>query len=799
MKSSILYLLTVVLCLSSECQLHAQTFISVTGYVRDHDSREPLPYASVKIEDGQGAYANRLGFFAVDLPTGNHQITVSYAGYKVIQVEGIFAADTSLECFLVQGPSIDTVEIEAMGGAANSVLHRLHITQEFLTSLPALGSEADPLRALMVLPGISTGTEESADLVVRGGGRDQNLFLIDGAPLYMAGHALNFLSLFQGGLVQGIDLYTGYQPPQYGGRLSSVIDMTFREGNRTRLQGKMQLGLITSQGILEGPIGKQKRTSFLIGVRSTYLELFGIGRQAEVEDRSTLEDDSYLVYGFSDAHAKITHYTTKNIRLYLHAYGGRDRLKMLRSTPGDFESNRNFIGNVAISAGAAGQLGTKGWWEAGTFYVTQQQRDDALAQSFSWESIPPPPQFFARAPTIVYTLLSENSSMFRTRIKDFGAKVLFQGSLNHNWAIKGGGELIVRHYEPGDLQLESRVFPGDTVSRNVITGVAPNAQEQVLFLENNLVLSPSFQLDVGLRGEHWLAGKQNFLRLSPRVRLGWEKNHWTGQLSYTRAYQYQHALLRPTERQDLIVWIPATEGLLPQQSDQISVALGYQAGATPWSIHVEAYMKEMAHLTMLFSDPLAIDWFATWSEGLLREGEGRAFGVELWAFWKKERLSITGAYTLAWSERRFDDLNQGNWFPDWYDRRHQLTLTGIWRLSDTWTSYAIWNLASGRRTNLPQGIVPENPYSFGYTASGTLNQDRLPLYHRLDLGLAWNKPLENGNSWGMRVDLYNAYNRLNVSSVYVVNSLNDQGKEVLTLKGRALLPIIPSLTFSYQF
>lgn len=775
----------------------------VRGFVRDKDTGEPLVGASVYEPDGrQGVASNSEGYFHLKLsPDDGHSFYFSYIGYRSRLVRlPASERDTVLEVALVPSASLEEVVVTVSDGPGESVrslsMGTFRMDRQTLRRLPVLFGEADVVKTLQLTPGVASGTEGLSGLLVRGGGADENLFLIDGNPVYQVSHLGGIFSAFNPEAVHEVAFYKAGFPARYGGRLSSIVDVSAEEGDLKEYHGSASIGLIAGNIRFEGPLVKD-RTSFHFSIRRTWLDALSAPAFA-IYNRTQKKYGQHtnLRYAFHDLNLKLVHYFTPRSKLYLTVYNGNDVLKIgQKSFPGknsdeSYENKSRFSvrwGNVSALAGWNRVYNEKlsGRVEAAfTRFGSNFRRSDTNRRG--------------EEGTDAYVMEQSGIRGYQG-ICDFSLRSVFDYFPSDRQQFRFGGEYFAHAVSP-----ESGI-------------PAEWAHETALFAEDNWSVFPFLRLRAGVRLGLFGARKTRYWTAEPRFSLRWLIcRPLSFKASYSRMSQGVQRVNNTFLDLPIDAWMPATERLKPRVSDQYSAGL-YYAPAPEWEVSAEGYYKRMAHLLEYKDQYFLLPSSAAWEEKLT-VGRGRAYGVE-WLV-RKQAGRLTGwfGYGLSWSDRRFAELNKGKPFPDRYDNRHKLNIVGMYKLSERVELSCAWSYASGNHVTLSlenyEGIGgPEEQPSpwHSYVPQIDMYEDRnnyqLPAYHRMDVGLKIYRPQKKGRMGIWQVSVYNVYCRMNPFMVYkdwkAIRSTTAEGessyKFVPVFKHVGFMPVVPSVSYTYQF
>ena len=795
--------------------------VTVSGFVRDKRSAESLIGASVyEAHSRVGTASNNFGFFSLTLPPGDITIRSSYIGYTSHQhiLNGL-ERDTVLTIELEPSASLEEVVITGQSNDKQSVLSTqmgaLEINQQTIRSTPVMFGEADIIKTLQLTPGVSAGTEGTAGMYVRGGNVDENLFLIDGNPVYQINHIGGIFSAFNPEAISGMDFFKSGFPSRYGGRLSSVVDVHTKEGNMKEYHGSASIGLISGNLNFEGPIIKD-RTSFNIGLRRTWLDVLSAPAVA-IANKITKKDGTRLRarYAFHDLNLKVNHIFNDRSRMYLSLYNGNDVLKGGSTDFPDQDSDNNYNYDSDVSLRWGNIMATAGWT-----YVFNNRLFGKVSGVFT--------RYHSRLRNTEHDVVGNEgdedySDSFRenetnTGITDFGLRTSFDylpASAHH---IRFGGDYLVHRFHPEynrsvayEKNEETSVEIGQEFANDLLWG-----HEAGVYAEDDWTLSSAVRLNAGLRFSLFNVQGKTYTGLEPRVSLRWLlDDNLSFKASYSRMNQYVHLISNSFISLPTDAWMPVTRKLKPLISDQVSAGFYYNLNKE-YNFSVEGYYKTLDNLLEYRDGHTFTPSFVNW-EDKLTAGEGSSYGAEFMV--RKETGRTTGwvGYGLSWSDRQFDELNQGARYPARFDNRHKLNIVVMHKISPKVELSAAWSYASGNHVTLSL----ENYYENG-TGSPTNNDNRymgasesidyyegrnnyqLPAYHRLDLGIKIYRPKKKGRMGIWTVSIYNVYSRMNPFMIYksdktVPDPGSSYGKNVPVFKTIGIMPIIPSISYTYKF
>ena len=662
-----------------------------------------------------------------------------------------------------------------------------------------LGSP-DLIKTLQMFPGVASGTELSSGLYVRGGDGSDNLFLLDGVPLYQVSHVIGLFSSFNTDVTENVDFYKGGFPARYGGRLSSVVDVGVKTGNFTKWKGSASLGLIDGRIQLEGPIIKDK-TSINVGIRRTWLDIIKSLAMGVVRMRSNSENMedimNYTHYDFGDVNLKLTHLLGETGKLSFSAYYGHDVLSakgyMSSETDSDSESRlqaRLKWGNILSSFRYEKFWPQNGWSTDTKLYYTNYTSDitmDTYVKEISTSEDEPAQK----------TEISLNECDL-SRIHDIGVSSdwLFDGLDGHH--IRTGINAVGHIYDPYrklDMELKMNTIKYDELHN--ANSIEYLGAEVGLYIEDEISLMDRLVANFGLRESAYFVRERFYNSLEPRLALKYDVNDkFTLKTSYARMSQFSHLVSACYMDLPSNLWMPSTSKVKPMSSGQFVLGATFRP-SSELMVDVESFYKKMNHLYEYNGTNTLLPSLERWEMDYL-EGRGRSYGAELSIEYFAQKFSGALYYTLSRSERYFPSYYY-TWFPDRNDNRHKLTLSANYRFSRNFEVYACWTYHTGNRFTAPSSVVWSTAEEDVSNESPTYiysmpNNYLLPDYHRLDVGLNWHKRLADGKSRTLNVSVYNAYNRLN-AFFGTVDVANDK----IVGSAYGIVPIIPSISYMWRF
>lgn len=776
--------------------LAAQTRVTVKGYVRDATNGETLIGATVFLDGTtKGTTTNEYGFYSLTVDPGNYTLVSSYLGFedqrKDVELVGNFTVDFELG---EAGTLLNEVVVVAEEEDQN--VREVQMSVENLDMgtierLPALLGEVDVLRSIQLLPGVTSVGEGAAGFNVRGGSIDQNLVVLDEAPVFNSSHLFGFFSVFNPDAVKNVKLYKGGIPARYGGRLSSILDVRMKEGNSKQFEAQGGIGTIFSRLSLEAPIVKDK-SSFLVAGRRSYIDVLAAPFLSGDLDGTQLN--------FYDLTLKTNYRFSDKDQIFLSGYLGRDVFRP--SDAGGFDwgnTTTTFRWNHLFNDRLFSNL---------TFYYSDYDYailfgDDPEEDAFDW-----------------------NAS-----IVNLSAKPEFSYFITPENILRFGGQGIYYRFEPANA-----VAVSDGVEIDI--SVANQwATESSVFVENELSLFENkIKLNYGLRLSHfaYLGGRRiyefgdapaegfarpltgfrtsergetikTWLNLEPRAALQLQLSPTSSfKASYQRTAQYIHLLSNTTASIPLDIWTPSTNNIDPQLADQFAIGYFRNFKDNMYEASFETYYKDFKQLAdFVDGADLVLNELV---EGQIVEGEGRAYGAELQIKKVKGRFNGWLSYTLARTERLTPGVNNNDWYPSRFDQTHNFNLTGFYDLNERITFSATFVYNTGTPVTLASAGYYQLGYFIPHVEDGKRNNFRIPDYHRLDVSMTLNPKKEKANKRWQGQWIFGVYNLYNRRNAFTVSGTQSEGRPILgqpimteANKLSVIGNFIPSVSYNFKF
>ncbi|SFE85578.1 TonB-dependent receptor [Thermoflexibacter ruber] len=761
---------------------------TASGYVKDSKNGEKLIGVNVYIKGTTtGTTTNEYGFYSLTLPKGKYELVASYIGYSPLIKEIDLSAGNVKMDFEIVEQDIQLQEVVVKAEADDQNIKGIEMSVNKLDiktiqKIPAFLGEVDVIRSIQLLPGVATVGEGATGFNVRGGAIDQNLVLLDEAPVYNSAHLFGFFSVFNPDAVKDVKLIKGGIPAQYGGRLSSLLDVRMKEGNSKRFEMNGGIGAIFSRLSIEAPIVKDK-ASFIVAARRSYIDVL-----AKPFLSSDLRGSQFYFY---DLTAKVNYTINPKNTVFVSGYFGRDV----------FGSGFKFNwGNATSTVRWNHLFSDRLFMNLTAFYSNYDYeigfKDDVNRSRFDWNS----------------------------NIINYSVKPDFTYFLNTKNTIKFGAQSILYDFRPGNAVITSNDIKSD------ISLDPKYALESGFYIDNEQKIGEKLTLQYGFRystfqymgkGEAYEFGQekpntrrpvisvksydqwetiQNYGNFEPRFSMNLELNATTSlKASYNRMVQYLHLVSNTAAATPVDVWTPSTNNIKPQLADQFAVGLFKNFQDNTYETSVEVYYKDMQNqLDFIDNSDLLLNRFL---EGDLLQGIGRAYGAELYV--KKNKGKLTGwiSYTLSRTERQVEGLNNGNWFPNRYDRPHNLNTSVSYEFNEYWSASANFVLQSGTPVTFPTSRVQVQDYVIPYNVEATRNNFRVPTYHRLDFSVTKiNRKKKPNQRWESNwvFSVYNAYNRRNPFTIYFRRN-QDVPLNTEAVRLAIIGSIVPAVSYNFKF
>lgn len=768
--------ISTIICLLTVTFAHAQKH-TLSGTIKSDANGETLIAATVRAANGAITTTNEYGFYSLTLPAGKHRIEYRMVGMKTFVEEISLQKDTVINVSLLdEASTLDEVVIsgtQSRRSISDPQMGVERISSAEIARVPVLLGERDALKVIQLLPGVKSAGEGGSGFFVRGGAADQNLILLDEAPVYNASHLLGFFSTFNSDAIKDMTMYKTGMPAQYGGRLSSVLDIKMNDGNNRDYQVSGGIGLLSAKLNVEGPIQEDK-SSFLFSARRTYLDAF-----LRLSSDSTINSNTLYFY---DLNAKLNYVLGDKDRIFVSGYLGQDKLGVGETFALDW-------GNAT---------GTIRW-----NHIFNSKLFSNTSLIFSNYD------YTASARTGAFDV-----DVF-SRIRDWNLKQELQWYPNSRNSVRFGLNAIYHSIKPGE------VTPGtETSAINASFLQERKSLENAVYASNTWKASDKLNITYGARltafsilGEgdfynldlngkvtdtmHYNSGEvvKTYYNLEPRLAASFQLNPISSlKASYVRNVQNLHLLSNSTSSSPTDRWVASTNIIKPEISDQVSLGYYFNFPGNRYELTIESYYKNLQNQidyrdgADMFSNTNAI-------ETQLLFGKGRAYGAEF--LLRKVSGKLTGwvSYTLSKTERKIDGINNGEWYNARQDRTHDIAIVAMYELNKKWSFSANWVYYTGDAVTFPAGKYPSGDQMLFYYTNR--NADRMPAYHRLDLGATMQLRKRKRWSSELAFSLYNAYGRKNAYTIEFREGENDPNTTEAVRT--ALFRFIPSVSYNFKF
>ncbi|MBR4340815.1 MAG: TonB-dependent receptor [Bacteroidales bacterium] len=794
--------------------IQAQRQHTISGTVVSRSSGEPLICATVvDVRSGKGTVTNANGRFSLTLPADTVAFRVSYVGYQRFDSLFCLSGNMVMNVSLLSGVQLRavTVNAERVSSAKSSQISAIEIPMEQIKAVPVLFGETDILKTLQLLPGVQNGTEGMNGVYVRGGGPDENLFLLDGVSLYNVNHLGGFFSAFNSSAVKNVTLYKGSFPARFGGRLSSVLDITTNNGNDKEIHGDISVGLIAAKLSVEGPIIKEK-TTFSFSLRRTYGDLLV---QPFLGLASALSEERIRAgYYFYDLNAKVTHKFNDRSRLYASYYMGDDvvylkvRTRQLLSAMNndDYWMKMGYNwGNIVGSLRWNYELTPKLFMNITGAYTRYRNNISMGAEEHDWSD--------------EWDSYYSIDMSYKSGIRDLIVRSDFDYAPNPDHAIKFGGAFIHHIFTPEvmGMKMEDRMTQSGEDDYNdkidtVLGQSRVHAEELFCFVEDDWSITSALKINMGVYVSGFSVENKFYPSLQPRLsgRLLLSDN-LSLKAGYAYMTQYMHLLSNFSINLPTDLWVPVTARIEPMNAHQVAAGVFYN-----WSgiadLSMEAYYKSMDNL-LEYKDGASFWSSSSNWEDKVCIGRGWSYGVEFLAQRTFGKYSGWVGYTWSRTMRLFDregmEINEGKPFPAKYDRWHDISIVLMYKPSDRFDASVTWVYSTGNATTLAMQEFQDEEASeendwynnqvYGYVDGR--NNFRMPAYHRMDVGVNFHKQKKRGLRT-ISLSVYNLYNRKNPFIVYESGRYhyNYQGVTYSSsLVQLSIFPFIPSISYKFEF
>lgn len=741
-----------------------EQYNTINGFIKEAGSNEVLVSASVYVPGTPyGTVTNNYGYYSLHIPSYIRKLVCSYIGYKTdtVDLQSTDRRDIILERDDVLGEVVVTVDKETSP-------EHLHMTESDIRTNPVVLGEYDVMRALQFQAGVQSGIDGSSQVLVRGGSPGQNLNLLDGVPLYYVDHFFGLTSVYNADAVKSVDFHKGAFPARYGGRLSSIIDVTTRDGSLEKWGGQFSMGLVKGSLNLEGPIIKNK-SSIILSARRTWVDALW---------KPFTKDPSFNFY---DVNGKANYILNKNNRLYVSFYKGRDKIKSNIDDGAISTQWGNTIGSVKWNSVLNPKLFVSNIFTYSRFkYILQDTRQ-----------------------VIQYGTISNSSDYTGTStINEFTQRITANWNPNTTHRVEFGEKYSYSIFVPVSLESES-IYAQAGLSMPISTEFA--AHEVTLFAEDNITINEKWFIRPGIHWATWFNNNFSYSAIQPRFYAAYNispQHMLHGSL--TQMTQYLHLINNNSYGLPTDFWIPSTSIIEPEES--LMGTFGYKGSpGKNFEYNIDFYYKDIEGVTMYNQGKDLFDNTIHWEDKII-QGKGWSYGAEISSEKKIGSFTAAFAYTLSWTWRKFSQLNDGEAFPYRYDRRHNFKGSIVYQRK-RFEAAAAWTYMSGEAITLPDQIYPDfdrnlmiDPGSVYYSSNYTYNYTgwnnyRLPPIHRLDIGFKFKKQ-KRSYYRELGIGVFNVYGNKNIMLVQLEQDPNTQ---LFELEAFSFLQFVPYLTYKIVF
>ena len=780
--------------------------ITVSGHLYERGSLESLPGGLIYEPVSQTATTtNTYGFYTLTLPYRDSMYvvfncfgfvndTLWVKGPQDVEYDARLSKITTLEAVTITGEKSNTEQVQ---------MSSIKLSTKEIQQIPMLFGEKDVFKTLLLLPGVQSASEGTSGIYVRGGGPDQNLVILDEATIYNASHLLGFFSIFNGDAIKSVELIKGGFPARYGGRLSSVIDINMKDGNKDSYHVEGGIGIISSNVMVEGPIIKDK-ASFMISGRTTYLDLLMMPVMKMMGNGTTGG------YYFFDLNGKLNFELSKKDKLYLSAYFGRDKFHVAQSDSYMGTTDRYRMGlfwQNATSTVRWNHLFTNKVFSNLSFVFSDYTMNTYMKYKYFYAPNDPDNETY--------------SSDFNSGIRDYTLKYDIAYHPNATHHLLAGAAVTYHEARPNAMTVKA-----DTLTLKQID--KERGLEYAVYVEDEINIRNKFRINPGVRLVAFSVPHKTWFSPEPRLAMSYNfLSNLALKASYAMMSQNMILLSTSTIGLPTDLWVPVTDKVRPQRSQQVALGLHYDLKNPQLSFSVEGYYKWMDNI-LAYKE--GTSYFSTLIEQILDEsiegqsqsrwaenvtsGKGWSYGVEFLV--RKEVGKFTGwvGYTLSWTKQQFDELNFGEPFFARYDRRHDVSIVLMYSPTKKINLSLSWVFATGNAVTLPTSVyteetleeyfnipLPESvPIYYGYVENyGKKNDFRMKPFHHLDIGVQFIKPHTKNNGQSIfEVSIYNVYNHHN-PFFYFIDQTYVNGQSQYTLQQISIFPIIPTFTYHFKF
>ncbi len=781
-------------------------YVTVSGTVRDVETGEAMVNAHIYLGQNKsvGTSSNEYGFYSLTLPRGLYELNVSYVGFEDGIVEVALARDTIVDIELLQKTRLKDIIIAEkslipLDDKNEPPIESIDILpiEKIISFLPLAG-EPDVMRLAYSGTGVTTGADGFGGMSVRGGETNQNLVLFDGIPVYNAQHGFGLFSIFNSSVIKSATLYKGAFPAHYSGRLSSVLDIRTREGSVRDFRGDVSIGLISATASLEGPIIKEK-SSFLLSFRRTIVDTW-----TKSASRVLFDNNGSLSLYFLDFNAKVNYQLGRNSKLYFSYYKGKDNFNIDILDPEDqapfyvedYDQVYWDSGNSLMSMRWNTRVSQK------SFLNVSLYRSRYIFESFEQDRM----EYYDLVNRDDVIDIFFDAGYYVSGITDVGMRTNFDFIPNPKHRFKFGLGYLRHKFTPGftSVTVGDSLVPREQVltiedTRESLVNPTLESSELEFYVEDQIRLGEKSRLNLGYNHTIISTGAKSYHIPQPRISFTSGSTDSYFKASAGRMGQFLHTLTNTGLGVPIDVWLPTTDALAPETSMTLTAGQ-FKRVKNVGMLGLEAFYKRYNNITR-FSETgfIEISTDSDW-ESLVPVGTGKSYGMELSLEKQSTKLNYKLGYTLSWSFRQFDDINEGEQFAFRYDRRHIINFNTVYKLSENFDVSLNWEFGSGNPITLPDNQFYRDIGPDGLVTTvlifDEINNATLPDYHRLDLGFN----MYSQHKWGkstFTLGLYNAYDRRN--PLYRDIKIDPNSLTNIMFQDVTIIPILPTFRYAVSF
>ena len=803
--------ITVIMYSAAMFCANAQQSFKLSGRVIA-DDLSPMQGAGVYVAQfSTGSVTDSSGRFSVEVKAGLSEVSFSYVGYVSEKIMLNIQRDTIIEVKMKTDlllREVMVVDYKQMLSSLHEANGTISLTRENFTSLPAFMGEHDPIHAVQMQPGVQSGNEGARGIFIRGGSPDQNLMLLDGAPVYNPSHVYGFISVFNGDAIDKLNVYKDHYPAKYGGRLCSVLDVNIDEGNSDKVKGSISLGLVTSRFNINGPLTKKKKTTFALSGRGCYVGLYS----APISKRQYAKSgyDGTIYYYFGDVNAKVVHRFSDRTKAEINFFTNNDfylfKRNLTNATLVYTEEGKlmqklhwaNYVASVGLT-----HAFNEDWQLKQTLYLSRYVINTKELDSYRQNNIQQGFEF--------YSISEGNTKSF---INDIGWRADAVYNTNRQTFAMGGGITGLTYQTgKGSYDYESSYWPSEKL---ILDGTRIKAIEAFAYAEDEYRPDEYWLISGGFHTRIYHVEQKTFISFLPRVNVVYNPiAKFYLRASGSGLSQNMHLLATASSNILNDYWVPATDKAKPETGWNFSAGMTHKLPRNfEWSI--DGFFRLTNNLIEYKGGSNNASVYRPWQTQIETGGKGRSYGAEFYFARTKGKVTGSVAYTLGWSQRKFQSLNQGEYFPYKYDRRHnlaaQLTViigrhfelgaAYVYGSGNMFTvslqDYQSWGSVNNFNQQLGSYPGSTNGYVETISVSGGRNNYRLPSYQHLDVSFTYRKQKKNLEH-AFNISVYNVYNHFNIFSVYSDSRTNPDGTRTVTFKKLSLFPVMPSLSYTLKF